>query len=179
MEKPSPLIISPSSAFHDYLGYAQIVEKMREDVSWIKRLENPPHNGFQVEVYPHLYLGTAAYVKIPDIIINVAWEIYRPPERMDIQYYEFELNDSKDDDIDDVCRKTDILIDNGLKERKDVLVHCAMGRSRSFTVVASYLIKHKIMGLVDIVALLYSKGWHVSPNDKYCDYLIDLEKRSA
>ena len=56
-----------------------------------------------------------------------------------------------------------------------VLVHCVMGMSRSTTILAAFLIKHRRMSLHDAMRLVRSKRDIAYPNVNFYRQLIDFE----
>lgn len=57
-----------------------------------------------------------------------------------------------------------------------ILVHCAMGRSRSATLVLAYLMIHKNMTLVDAIQQV-AKNRCVLPNRGFLKQLRELDKQ--
>ncbi|XP_010767201.1 uncharacterized protein [Notothenia coriiceps] len=57
-----------------------------------------------------------------------------------------------------------------------VFVHCAMGLSRSSTLVLAYLIIHENMTLVDAIKAV-SANRHISPNNGFLEQLRELDKK--
>jgi protein-tyrosine phosphatase len=57
---------------------------------------------------------------------------------------------------------------------KKVLVHCSAGKSRSVTIVAAYLIKHKGFSANDALTLLQLKRPVVCPNEGFKCFLQQL-----
>ncbi|XP_061564312.1 dual specificity protein phosphatase 13B-like [Cololabis saira] len=57
-----------------------------------------------------------------------------------------------------------------------VLVHCAMGLSRSSTLVLAYLMIHEHMTLVDAIKAI-STNRNVSPNEGFLEQLRNLDKK--
>lgn len=55
-----------------------------------------------------------------------------------------------------------------------VFVHCAMGLSRSSTLVLAYLIIHENMTLVDAIKAV-SANRHISPNNGFLEQLRELD----
>ena len=56
------------------------------------------------------------------------------------------------------------------------LVHCAMGKSRSVTIVLAYLMRKRKLSLKDALRLVYKKRPIISPNMGFLKQLSDYEK---
>ena len=59
-------------------------------------------------------------------------------------------------------------IEEGIKEGGNVLVHCAMGVSRSATVVVAFLMKNKGMKRDEAIDWVKSKR-HINPNKGFME----------
>lgn len=57
-----------------------------------------------------------------------------------------------------------------------VLVHCAMGLSRSSTLVLAYMMIHENMTLVDAIKAVSMKR-NISPNEGFLEQLRQLDKK--
>jgi hypothetical protein len=74
----------------------------------------------------------------------------------------------------DECHK---FIDESLMDYGGLLVHCIVGRSRSPTVIISYLMKHHKMTLKEAYDHVKNKRDIVRPNDGFIQSLINYEKK--
>ncbi|KAN0026850.1 hypothetical protein ACTFIV_007841 [Dictyostelium citrinum] len=62
-----------------------------------------------------------------------------------------------------------------MKKGARVFVHCMAGKSRSASIVLSYLLKRDIHSLSDCLFYLHSKRLEIRPNDGFMNQLCDLE----
>jgi hypothetical protein len=69
-------------------------------------------------------------------------------------------------------------LDRLVARRRSVLVVCAMGISRSASVVAAFLIKHLNMTRDEALALVASKRPQVSPNEGFLRQLLEFESQT-
>jgi len=74
-------------------------------------------------------------------VVNCAMEIPNYHVDKDITYKHFVMNDTPSQNILQHFNEAFTFIDNALKNGGKVLVHCAMGISRSSTILASYIMK--------------------------------------
>jgi protein-tyrosine phosphatase len=79
-----------------------------------------------------------------NVIINTAQEHCRIAYQYDKleKYVKYYILDTDDFPIDKYFNETSDLINFYIKQKKNVLVHCIMGRSRSVSIVLAYLIKY-------------------------------------
>ena len=77
------------------------------------------------------------------------------------------LYDSDTEPIYDVFEQACAFIEDALNSGGAVYVHCLMGISRSPTLVAAYLMKHKVMTSDAALKFLVERRPIVSPNDGF------------
>jgi len=116
-------------------------------------LHHQPHA--MKEILPSLYIGTYADAECLVVhpseskwaVVNCAREIRNISNRHPSQYLKIPLDDTGDLE-DNILFQREIhsvidFIGERLKEGKEVLVHCQMGKSRSCSVLAAYLLHGK------------------------------------
>jgi len=94
--------------------------------------------------------------------------------------YDFNYERAKLRDLDDEDILTDIyrlipIIHAELMQKRGVLVHCILGRSRSASICIAYLIKYHDMTMEEALAFVKSKRTQVSPNPGYLKQLKQFE----
>ncbi len=146
--------------------------------------ENEKYHSKPDEVDDYLYIGpytcanTTASLDNVSIkhIINVTKEHpnYFP------QFYDYMKIPVSDECKEDLAQYLDNAadyIEYAVKNRENILVHCAAGQSRSASIVLAYLVKHQQMTLKDALEFLKSKRNCVSPNIGFIRCLMDFEKK--
>ncbi|AYV82778.1 MAG: hypothetical protein Hyperionvirus2_146 [Hyperionvirus sp.] len=131
-----------------------------------------------IEILPHLYLGAIwnahnmnelTYFNI-NKIINVGYEIYNKFHDA-FQYKKFFWDDIEEFDISIDLDSVAQIIHEAVNSKKNVLVHCYMGRSRSPSAIIAYLIKHKGLTVDEALKLIQSKKSDVQPNKGFIQQL--------
>ncbi|KAG8622877.1 hypothetical protein KVT40_009388 [Elsinoe batatas] len=83
----------------------------------------------------------------------------------------FEVDDVDDENLLQYLPQCITFIQDGLDSGGGVLVHCAMGKSRSATAVTAYLMKRFDLGVEDALAKLREARPFVEPNDGFMEQL--------
>ncbi|XP_064640850.1 dual specificity protein phosphatase 3-like isoform X2 [Lineus longissimus] len=170
----------------------QIIDECRpEGVSPVR------HALFPTEVFPNLFLGQGTVAedikKLRDLgvthVVNTAMgkkftqintneEYYQP---FKIKFYGFEAMDVMTYPIQKHFQGTADFIDQALKEGGKVFVHCHQGRSRSASIVLSYLMLYQGMTVKEAMKTVRLKR-EVSPNDGFirrlCELNYDLQNKT-
>ncbi|XP_046275898.1 dual specificity phosphatase 29 [Marmota monax] len=143
------------------------------------------------EVWPRLYIGDEATALDRyglqkagfTHVLNAAhgrWNVDTGPEYyrdMPIEYHGVEADDVPTFDLSVFFYSAAAFVDSALQDdRNKILVHCAMGRSRSATLVLAYLMIHRNMTLVDAVQQV-AKNRCVLPNRGFLKQLRELDKQ--
>lgn len=93
----------------------------------------------------------------------------------DFDYERAKLRDVEDEDILSHLETLLPIIHRNLMEGKGVLCFCQMGRSRSASIVAAYLIRYKKMTTDEALQFIKSKRTQVNPNKGYIEQLRIFE----
>ncbi|KAM5236437.1 dual specificity phosphatase 29 [Ctenodactylus gundi] len=143
------------------------------------------------EVWPRLHIGDEATALDRyglqkagfTHVLNAAhgrWNVDTGPDYyrdMDIVYYGVEADDVPTFDLSVFFYPAAAFIDSALRDnRSKILVHCAMGRSRSATLVLAYLMIHRNMTVVDAIQQVASSRC-VLPNRGFLKQLRELDKQ--
>ncbi|KFU91953.1 Dual specificity phosphatase DUPD1, partial [Chaetura pelagica] len=141
------------------------------------------------EVWPNLYIGDektaldryslekAGFTHILNAAhgqrnVNTGPEYYHD---MTVEYHGVEADDLPTFNLSQFFYSASKFIDNALQdERNKVLVHCAMGRSRSATLVLAYLMIYKKMTVVDAIEQV-SRHRCILPNRGFLKQLRELD----
>ena len=91
-----------------------------------------------------------------------------------IQYYNFKIEDSIEENIYNIFEEITNLINN-INSKSNILIHCREGKSRSATCVIAYLIKYKNISLYDAFNLTKNKRNIIQPNIQFFNCLIKWE----
>lgn len=138
------------------------------------------------EVYPNLFVGNASaakhkeYLKTIGIthVVNMAeGEVDTNAtfyQNQNIHYFGVNICDSPTTKIEVHFRTVTKFIENGIREGGRVLVHCAMGYSRSATCAIAYLMICEGMSAVKACETVKSK--HICrPNNGFLQQLVNLD----
>lgn len=94
----------------------------------------------------------------------------------DFNYERAKLRDVEDEDIIEDLKRLLPIIHVEIVNKRGVLIHCAHGKSRSCTIVAAYLIKHKNMTTDEALHFIKSKRSQIDPNPGYINQLRQFEE---
>lgn len=94
----------------------------------------------------------------------------------EIEYHHIEVYDFAAADLISHFEVTSQFIENALLSGGGVLVHCAMGISRSSTIIIAYLMKKQKMTYLDALNFTKKKRTHISPNFGFRKQLQLFEK---
>ncbi|NWY57372.1 DUPD1 phosphatase, partial [Chionis minor] len=141
------------------------------------------------EVWPNLYIGDektaldryslqkAGFTHILNAAhgqrnVDTGPEYYHD---MNVEYHGVEADDLPTFKLSQFFYSASKFIDNALQDEKNkVLVHCAMGRSRSATLVLAYLMIYKNMTVVDAIEQV-SRHRCILPNRGFLKQLRELD----
>ncbi len=149
----------------------------------IESLEQQHEDGHMVEILPHLYLGDFKNAankhelqkKEIKCIVNVTKELScKFPDEM--EYTKIEWDDDDSVNIKPDLERTSQWIHERLEQKRNVLVHCQMGCSRSPTVVIGYLMLKKGYSFKDALNHVELKKPDISPRRSFREQLQDLLK---
>ncbi|KAI7736475.1 hypothetical protein M8C21_012080, partial [Ambrosia artemisiifolia] len=99
-------------------------------------------------------------------------------QRTDIfEYRNFSIGDEEDSNISEIFEEAHQFIDAVEQKGGKVLVHCFEGRSRSATVVLSYLMMRKKYTLLKAWNTLRRVHKRAQPNDGFARALLELDKK--
>jgi hypothetical protein len=94
----------------------------------------------------------------------------------DFHYQRSNLKDIEDENILPEIERLLPIIDLEIRNNRAVLVSCIMGRSRSASIVAAYLMKYKNMSLDTALKYIKEKRAQIDPNPSYLLQLKEFEK---
>lgn len=109
-----------------------------------------------------------------DIIISLVNE---SNEYNKIKYHKFPIEDNRSENISLLFEQTNKLIHNALDEKKNILVHCHNGVSRSVTIILAYLLTTNL-SLREAFYLVKNNrtSTFTRPNVGFAKQLIKYEK---
>ncbi|CAH2274660.1 dual specificity phosphatase 26 [Pelobates cultripes] len=167
------------------------LERTREPVLCVYELEKLLYTGkagwsHVDEVWPRLYLGGQEIAankgellkKCITHVLNASHSRWRGGEDykgMNISYMGIEAQDSPTFDMSVYFYPAADFINNALREKGGkILVHCAVGVSRSATLVLAYLMIHQHMNLVEAITTVKDRRG-IIPNRGFLRQLINLD----
>ncbi|MFS8000745.1 putative phosphoric monoester hydrolase [Helianthus anomalus] len=122
---------------------------------------------------------TLQYIGIRHILCLCSNEIGQSEsQRTDLfEYRNFSIGDEEDSNISEIFEEAHQFIDAVEQKGGKVLVHCFEGRSRSATVVLSYLMMRKKYTLLKAWNTLRRVHKRAQPNDGFARALLELDKK--
>jgi len=147
----------------------------------------PSHSDALIQITDYLFLsGSEAADNYEELtkngvkyVINTATELRNSFEEYGITYMRLDLVDNPSQKLCEVkvFQAAFNFIDKARKENAKVLVHCRGGRSRSATIIISYLMKVNNWTLQDAYKYVQSKSPKVSPNLGFIGQLLNFESQ--
>jgi atypical dual specificity phosphatase len=151
----------------------------------IAEIEDDHKNRHMCEIIPNLFIGDETnsndgyelnYFKI-SIIVNTAIEINRIAYHYKLVDYKNVLAYDDDDfKINRFFDDTSDYIHKNINENK-ILVHCAMGRSRSVSIIIAYLIKYHKMTTDKALEMIKKVRPCAQPNNGFMKQLKEYETK--
>ncbi|XP_061084527.1 dual specificity protein phosphatase 13B-like [Conger conger] len=155
-------------------------------------LDNMSPRGPVNQVWPNIYIGNAATARDKSTlfnmrithIVNAAHGPYhvntgsRFYTDMSVDYYGVEADDCSDFNLSPYFNPVAKFIRAALSQRGKVLVHCAMGVSRSATLVLAYLMICENLTLLEAINAV-RRHRDICPNAGFLSQLRRLERTLA
>jgi len=111
-------------------------------------------------------------------ILNITFECDNCHEDKGVKYLKISILDEPDKNIHEFFREAYEFINDALTEDSNnkVLIHCAMGKSRSATITIMFLMKKFSWSYEKAFAFVKRKREIISPNEGFVERLMDFEK---
>mmetsp|Transcript_10225 Transcript_10225/g.14085 ORF Transcript_10225/g.14085 Transcript_10225/m.14085 type:complete len:167 (+) Transcript_10225:252-752(+) len=93
-------------------------------------------------------------------------------EKDGVKYLNIDLEDNMEVDLTPAFEKASAFANDAINGGGIALFHCMVGKSRSPSLVISYLVKYKEMSLKDAFNLVKDKRSQVAPNPQFSEQLI-------
>lgn len=90
-----------------------------------------------------------------------------PKFEKDFEYLHLPVRDMKSENITLHFESSFEFIERAMSKKEGVLVHCAMGKSRSVTIVASYIMRRYGKGYNETINFIKRKRREASPNEGF------------
>lgn len=146
------------------------------------------------QIIPHLYIGTAEstepsllkkynikYIlnmrRTPDIIFDSGSKnnTFGTESSSKIIYKQIPISDLPSSDIINYFNEAVRFIDQGISREENVLVHCRLGRSRSPTIIAAYLMWQYHMSRDEALELIKRIRPIINPNRGFMLQLMEWQ----
>ncbi|ELP85038.1 dual specificity protein phosphatase, putative [Entamoeba invadens IP1] len=129
----------------------------------------------------NLYLGAVNATKdtvfLKQLNIGAIISIGKKPiEKMNTNNLYLPIEDDPKELISDVLKESILFINENIKRKRGVLVHCECGISRSASIVIAYLMKKNGLSYKDSLLFVQSKRQCVMPNSGFVKELLEFEK---
>jgi len=92
-----------------------------------------------------------------------------------IEYMRISIEDVPSSDISKYFKDTFTFIDNSIVNKKNILIHCKSGISRSATILCAYLMKKYKINYDDALKIIKNKRKIINPNDGFIEQLKNFE----
>lgn len=141
-----------------------------------------PHDILDCRLFLGSFNQSEKYSVISDLkithILNITSECGNVHEDKGIKYMKVSIADEDDKSIHPHFENAYQFIDETLRQDKNnnILVHCAMGKSRSATMIIMYIMKRFSWSFDKAFAFVKRKREIIEPNDGFVDQLKDFEK---
>ncbi|KAL0276391.1 UNVERIFIED_CONTAM: hypothetical protein PYX00_003979 [Menopon gallinae] len=151
-------------------------------------LENSPSSDIDSQpasrVLPFLYLGNQKNAADLELlkslgvtrVLNVTSDVPGYHEAEGISYRKLPASDSGQQNLKQYFEEAFDFIDEARKVGAKVLVHCQAGISRSATITIAYVMKHRLLSMVDAYKVVKSARPIISPNLNFMGQLLELEQ---
>uniref|UniRef100_A0A7N0RCP9 Dual specificity protein phosphatase 1 n=1 Tax=Kalanchoe fedtschenkoi TaxID=63787 RepID=A0A7N0RCP9_KALFE len=134
-------------------------------------------------IHEGLYLGSVGAATNKSLlkelnithVLTVAYSV-APPYPEDFTYKVIEVVDKEDTNLEKYFDECIDFIDEAKRQGGGVLVHCIVGKSRSPTIVAAYLMKRHGMSSAEALLHVKNKRPLVNPNSGFVSQLHNLER---
>jgi len=149
----------------------------------IEALHDLPHDILEGKLFLGSFnharqFGVLKNLKISHVI-NAAQECHNVHEDKGITYFKIWVRDETSDCLSGHFQKAYEFISEVIHQQKEggVLVHCALGKSRSATLVIMYIMKKFSWDFNKALDYVKSRRAIISPYDGFVNELKELEKR--
>lgn len=135
------------------------------------------------QILPGLFLGSIGAAFDKEMLrkskityILCCCDGVEPPFPKSFTYKILALEDKRSKDVAQFFEETANFIHDILSQKQKVLVHCKAGKSRSVTIVMSYLMKHRNKTVDEALELIRENRKDVMSNTGFMEQLREYEK---
>jgi protein-tyrosine phosphatase len=157
----------------------------RQFIDYYSRALNESSKFEPDEIIPGLFLGGVNCTDekiLQKYNIQCVLSVMSNPPNIDetnIEHMKVYILDNSSENISQHFDIAHIFISQSLKEKKNILVHCHAGISRSATIIISYIMKSQMLTLNDAYKFVKDKRSIVEPNFGFYFCLAKFEKDLA
>lgn len=135
------------------------------------------------KVHTHIYLSSYNLANNKDIlrknniknILTIMSNHNKMIQYKNIKYLQIDKRDAKHENLKDEFEKCFNFINNSVNNKENILIHCRMGKSRSPTIVASYLMKKYNICSNEALNYLRKHRSIIKPNSGFMKQLKNFE----
>ncbi len=143
--------------------------------------ESPKFDPLPSQITEHIFLGDEAGCNqtfFQEKNIKAVLQIMPNPPNIpdEISHLHIDILDKGNVDIIEIINRCYTFIDENIEKGNNIYIHCAMGISRSASVVIGYIMRKNRMKYNDAYKYVQSKRPQIEPNFGFCCQLMMFEK---
>ncbi len=146
-------------------------------------------------IYPHIFIGSKDAIS-PEILreydinvvisalteeeyskFNITNDLFTNTKGIHVDWHRLVIDDYQEEDIDDHFEPISKIIEHNVNNKKNVLIHCAMGASRSATLAIAFIMLENNWRFEDTLSYVKEVRSIIDPNPGFQRRLYRLEEQ--